>query len=160
MRLGITGHQDVPAEAVDSITRELRRLIAAQSPLRGLSSLAKGADQLFAMCVLDAGQPLEAVLPCREYADAFDEADRADYLALLARASTMVTLDFGSPSEDAFLAAGEYLVRHVDHLVAVWDGAEAQGRGGTRDIVAYARAHQIPVTVVWPPGVQREVHES
>lgn len=157
MRLGITGHQDLPPAAVDRIARELKRLIADQSPLVGLSSLAKGADQLFAACVLDAGQALEAVLPCREYVEAFEPADRSDYLALLTRVSKTVTLDFGPPSADAFLAAGEYLARHVDHLVAVWDGGPAQGRGGTADIVAYARSQQVPVTVVWPPGVRREV---
>ena len=160
MRLGITGHQDLPQDVIAWIERELRALIAEHAPLVGVSSLAKGADQLFATCVLEAGQTLEAVLPCRDYADTFAEVDRTDYLARLARASRTMTLDFGPPSEAAFLAAGEYLVRHVDHLVAVWDGGAAQGRGGTGDIVAYAISHQIPVTVVWLPGGQREFHSS
>jgi hypothetical protein len=157
VRLGITGHQDLPSNSVRWIEQRLRALIAQHAPLVGVSSLAKGADQLFAQCVLDAGQNLDAVLPCRDYAEAFDAEDRAAYFALLDRVADTVTLDFGPPSEDAFLAAGKYLARHVDHLLAVWDGEPAQGRGGTADIVAYARSHQIPVTVVWAPGTPRDV---
>lgn len=155
MRLGITGHQDIPESAVAWIRRELRSEIAARQPLVGLSSLAKGADQLFASSVLDAGQQLEVVLPCRQYAETFEPSDRGDYFALLARASRTVALDYGPPSEDAFLAAGQYLVSHVDRLVAVWDGGAAKGLGGTADIVAFAQVHRIPVTVIWPPGLRR-----
>lgn len=160
MRLGITGHQDLPPAAVDWIASELRALIAQHAPLVGLSSLAKGADQLFATCVLEAGQTLEAVLPCHDYAEAFEPLDRKDYEALLERATRTMTLAYGPPSEAAYLAAGEYLASHVDRLVAVWDGEPAQGSGGTGDIVAYARSRQIPVTVVWPSGVDRDVHTS
>ncbi len=155
MKLGITGHQDLPSDWVDWITREICQLIVERAPLTGLSCLAKGADQVFAACILEAGQSLEAVIPCLRYIEAFEEDDQAAYLALLAQASTTVTLDFEPPTETAFLAAGKYIVNRVDHLIAVWDGQSAQGAGGTADIVAYARAHDVPVTIIWPAGVSR-----
>lgn len=140
------------------IADQIRAVLVQAQAVVGVSSLAKGADQLFAACILEAGHSLEAVLPCRAYAATFDSADRDDYIALLKCADQVVTLDFGPPTEEAFLAAGQYVASHVDRLVAVWDGGPAQGRGGTADIVSYARSINVPVMVVWPPGVGK--HES
>lgn len=153
MRVGVTGHQDIPSAGTAWIEHELRKTIAAWPTLTGVSSLAKGADQMFAGAILAAGSALEAVIPCRDYASTFDPADRAAYADLLGRASKVMTLDFGAPSEDAFLAAGRYVAGSVDHLVAIWDGEQAQGRGGTGDIVRHARSINVPVTVLWPPGL-------
>ena len=152
MRVGVTGHQVLPREHTAWIADQIRGVLAQAPAVVGVSSLAKGADQLFAQCVLDAGHALQAVLPCRDYAHAFDHADRDDYYALLGRAQTVVTLGFGPPSEEAFLAAGQFIASHVDRMIAVWDGGPAQGRGGTGDIVEYATSLCIPVTVVWPSG--------
>jgi hypothetical protein len=40
-------------------------------------------------------------------------------------------------------------------LWAVWDGLPARGYGGTAEVVAYARAHAMPVKVIWPVGALR-----
>jgi len=37
----------------------------------------------------------------------------------------------------------------------VWDGQGAGGRGGTADVVNYARNRGIETLVVWPPGARR-----
>jgi hypothetical protein len=42
-----------------------------------------------------------------------------------------------------------------DLLIAVWDGKEAKGKGGTADIVRYARERDTEVVVLWPPGGSR-----
>ena len=153
MRVGVTGHQEIPSAARAWVDDRLRELIAEWSLAIGVSSLAKGADQMFASCMLAAGHKLEAVIPCREYATTFDVAGLADYSELLGQAGTVVTLDFGQPSEDAFLAAGKYIVDNVELLIAIWDGEDAQGSGGTGDIVRYARSVNVPVSVVWLPGL-------
>lgn len=150
MKRGIAGHQQLPDAIISDIRRELHAIVRSDELLHGYSSLAKGADQLFAQCVLDAARPLTAVLPCRQYLETFEPEDRPGYLALLERATAIVTLDFQLPSEDAFLAAGQLLVRSVDELIAVWDGQPAKGRGGTADVVAYARSMGKPVKVLWP----------
>ena len=64
-------------------------------------------------------------------------------------------LDHNSPSEEAFLDAGQHVVDRSDRLIAVWDGDDAQGKGGTGDVVRYARERGIEVIVVWPEGVKR-----
>ena len=48
----------------------------------------------------------------------------------------------------AYEAAGRYVVDHCDLLIAVWDGKPARGRGGTAEIVAYAREKKRPLIVV------------
>jgi hypothetical protein len=50
--------------------------------------------------------------------------------------------------EEAYAAANDRLLEKIDVLVAVWDGREAQGRGGTAEVVARARACHLPLAWV------------
>ncbi|GAA2635125.1 hypothetical protein GCM10010436_49650 [Paractinoplanes durhamensis] len=124
--------------------------------LHGVSNLADGADQLFATHVLAAGGTLEAVLPCEGYAASLlTPESRVRYEELRRAAAEVITLPYPEPSDEAFLAAGRALVDRCDHLFAVWDGHPARGMGGTGDVVTYARARGLPVTVLWVEGVVR-----
>jgi len=51
--------------------------------------------------------------------------------------------------------ASLHMIEQADELVAVWDGKPARGYGGTADVVKAAHERGIPVTVVWPEGVER-----
>lgn len=157
VKIGISGHQNIPRDAVsfvaDGITDVLNR---AGRSLTGVSSLAVGADQLFAQTVLERGGRLHIVLPCAKYEDTFaSTADLKRFRALLAQAHTVEQLPADKPSEEAFLKAGLRVVDLSELLLAVWDGLPAKGKGGTADIVAYAKLRQVPVEIVWPAGVLR-----
>jgi hypothetical protein len=156
--VGITGHQKIPAEAEPTVREELSRHLARfAGDLVAVTSLAAGADQLFARLALSSGGTLHAVLPARDYAGTFDDpADLRQFRELLARARTVETLEFDRAGEDAYLAAGKRVAELSEILYAVWDGEPAHGRGGTADIVEYARLRGIAVEVIWPPGVRRE----
>jgi hypothetical protein len=118
--------------------------------------LAAGADQLFAELVVGRGGELRAVIPCAGYEETFaDRRDKDRYRTLLNSATSVVELPFPSPSEEAYFAAGQRVVDSCDELVAVWDGLPAKGRGGTADIVAYAREQRKPLAVIWRAGVTR-----
>lgn len=154
--LGVTGHQKIPQEALGYVTAGIRACIARQlQPVTGYSSLAAGADQLFARELLEAGGSLVAIIPCRDYEATFEDAAIAAYQELLAQCSETVVLDFPEPTEEAFMAAGEEVMRRSDVVIAVWDGLPAAGLGGTADAVAYARRLGREVVVVWPAGVKR-----
>lgn len=156
MRFGITGHQVLPPTIVDRAVRHWQRVLPISADLLGVSSLAEGADQLFAAHVLAAGGELEAILPCEGYASSLRTDDsRARFEKLRRAAGTVITLPHPKPSEQAYLAAGQTLVERCDHLFAIWDGKPARGVGGTADIVAYAKARGRPVTVLWVEGVCR-----
>jgi hypothetical protein len=124
--------------------------------LIGYTSLAEGADQLFALSVLAAGGELQVVIPSADYESSFQSASARDiYLALLVLATETRTLPFEAPSEDAYLAAGREVADCCDVLLAVWDGESAAGKGGTGDVVAYARSQGVDVRVIWPDGSKR-----
>jgi hypothetical protein len=155
--IGVSGHQRLPQEAYLYAERELRKLMAEQpKPLIGLSSLAVGADQLFAEAVLKCGGTLRAVVPSQGYKNTFDGSARVTYSHLLAAAQTVETLDYVEPGEAAYNAAGLFIVEHCDLLVAIWDGKQARGLGGTADAVAHARKLDRPVMIIWPKGLERE----
>jgi hypothetical protein len=107
-------------------------------PQLGLTSLAAGSDQLFASVLLERHIPFDVIIPCRHYDTTFDDITLPRYKELLAKAQQQTTLAFPSPSEQAFWTAGRQIVDGSDLLIAIWDGQEARGLGGTGDVVSYA----------------------
>ncbi|GAA0561560.1 hypothetical protein GCM10010172_50950 [Paractinoplanes ferrugineus] len=155
MRFGVTGHRVLPPRIADRAVRHWDRVLPSAG-LHGVSSLADGADQLFASHVLAAGGTLEAIVPCEGYAGSLlaDES-RSRFEDLRRAARKVTTLPYPEPSDQAYLAAGHALVDSCDHLFAVWDGLPARGLGGTADVVSYARKQGRPITVLWISGVTR-----
>ncbi len=156
--IGITGHQNLGPATRRSVAAAVSSLLAniPNGELVGFSSLAEGADQLFAFSLLAAGGELNAVIPSTDYEASFQSsAVRRTYVSLLGLAAKKETLPFTGPSEDAYLAAGKRVVERSNLLVAVWDGAEAAGKGGTADVVAFARGRGVDVHILWPPGATR-----
>jgi hypothetical protein len=122
----------------------------------GLTSLAIGADQLFAQCVLRLGGRLKVILPCAKYESTFVSAQALEsFRSLLQKADEVETLRHARPSEDAFLDAGRRIAELSEVLLAVWDGLEKRGKGGTAEIVSLARKRGIDVLKIWPPGYAR-----
>ena len=119
-----------------------------------VSSVAEGADRIVAEAGLAAGFALEVVLPFgkAEYARDFDtQASRTNYEQLLDRASAVVELDGAADQRArAYEAAGFVMLANIDLLVAIWDGQEAAGIGGTAQIVSRAIADGIPVVWIEP----------
>jgi hypothetical protein len=153
--VGCTGHQGLPTAASSFARDNINRLLRQVSPLTGLTSLAEGADQLFAESVLAIGGELRVIVPCRNYAGTFNGTGLANYQRLLDSASNVRILEFVEPSEEAFFAAGRAVVDDADWVIAIWDGEGARGMGGTADIVAYAKSIDRRVEIIWPEGVVR-----
>ncbi|SFS64667.1 hypothetical protein SAMN05660874_02263 [Saccharopolyspora flava] len=159
MRIGITGPSNLTPETSRLVYRALGRELDAHrgDAVIGVSCLARGADQVFARVVLDAGGTLEVVLPAADYRERKVKPDNAaEFDELLARSATVRTLAFPESNREAYMAAGEHVLNSVDAMIAVWDGKPSGGHGGTGDVVEAARRRGIPVTVVWPDGAERE----
>jgi hypothetical protein len=158
MRIGVTGHQDIPAEALEYIFQGIKEVLdGVKDGLVGVSSLAVGADQIFASLVLERGGRLDVVLPSTNYEKTFSRSeDLRRFHSLLEHATTVETLSFAEPSEEAYLAGGCRVVDLSEVLLAVWDGEPAKGKGGTGDIVEYAKSRGARVEVVWPAGIARQ----
>jgi len=107
----------------------------------GFTSLARGADQLFAEILLRRKIPFVVVVPSAGYETTFEvNVDRERFEILCAAAVRLVRLDFPAPTEAAFLAAGRRVVDEAEMVFAIWNGLPAAGTGGTGDVVAYALA--------------------
>jgi hypothetical protein len=157
-RIGFTGHQGLTSSTRRDVAAAISGLVTQSTePLVGLTSLAEGSDQIFAFSILAAGGQLHVVIPCQGYEQTFATGDvRNTYTALLSLATAVTALPHAEPSEDAYLAAGQHIVERCDTLIAVWDGRPAVGKGGTGDIVDYARNRIVDYRVIWPQGARRE----
>ena len=140
MKIGITGHQEL-ADPLWVKQEILSALQAQSAPLLGVTSLAIGADQLFAQAVLDVAGELQVVVPFDGYAEVFKSDGRQEYERLLARASITEVLPPAASQEESYFAAGKRVVDVADLIIAVWNGKPAAGLGGTADVVEYARLH-------------------
>jgi hypothetical protein len=90
--------------------------------------------------VLEMGIPVELVIPCSHYEEIFSTTEaRDEYHRLLSGCQDVHCLPFDDCSEEAFLAAGHWIVDHSDLVILVWNGSPAACRGGTVDIASYSR---------------------
>lgn len=117
--------------------------------LRLISALADGADQWVAQEAVKLGYELQAVLPFERNEYEKDFPDPAEYRRLRDQASAVFELDGCRAREgESYLAAGRVLVNQSDLLFAVWDGKDAQGTGGTGQLVREAFQRGIPIIKV------------
>jgi hypothetical protein len=119
-----------------------------------VSSLAEGSDRIVAESGLAAGFSLEAVLPFArsKYARDFEtDRSKSDFAQLIERATSVLELD-GADSDKprAYEAAGILMLNNIDLLIAIWDGSDASGIGGTEKIVSAAIAARLPVVWIDP----------
>ncbi|MCX2729858.1 hypothetical protein OOZ19_06375 [Saccharopolyspora sp. NFXS83] len=157
MRIGITGHTNLTRATARLVSKALEAELAGHADVVGMSCLARGADQIFARVVLDGGGSLEVVLPAADYRERKVKPDNTStFDELIAEATTVHTMPFTESNPDAYMAASEHLLDSAGAIVAVWDGRPAAGRGGTGDVVDAARERGLPVTVVWPEGLERD----
>ena len=149
LRIGASGHQQIGDGAtIEFVSQQLRELLITfqrQAHEQGQkiiahSALAIGTDRLFVKTALELGLPVEVIIPCSHYENIYDSTEvREEYHSLLSRCQQVHKLSFQECSEDAFLAAGHWIVDHSDLVLLVWNGYPAGGRGGTADIATYAR---------------------
>lgn len=156
--IGVTGHRDLRADARPAIAAQVREILLyfktsyPSTPLVVLSPLAEGADRLVAEVALETaiGAKLIAPLPMQReiYERDFDTADsRAEFDRLLGAAAHKLELptppgvgEFQlqnqlAARQEQYAAVGDFVARHCQVLIALWDGKPAQ-RGGTGEVVA------------------------
>jgi hypothetical protein len=154
MKVGVTGHQNLgSAENIIWLSITLKSAIQKYKVDIGLTSLAIGADQLFAQLLKQSNIPYTVIIPCNNYEKTFtDTTSLGIYQTLLSSAYNYYQLQFAEPSETAFYTAGKEIVDRSDMMFAIWNGQPVKGLGGTGDIVKYAQSikklvvHLNPIT--------------
>ena len=156
LSIGVTGHRrlsDVERleRGVDTALEHIKEVFPRTS-WRIMSSLAEGADRLVVHRAIRSGIRRLVVslpLPRDEYLKDFDSQEsRKEFLQLVDTAEQVREPSPTQTRADAYAAAGAFVLDHSDALVAIWDGKEAQGQGGTADIVAKARLKGLPIAWV------------
>lgn len=141
MKIGITGHQHLGSEeTITWLSDTIETIIKQHNIDMGFTSLAIGADQLFADILSKNQIPYTVIIPSDEYETTFTDPYHLEhYKILLQSAKNRINLPFDKPSENAFYEAGKKIVALSDLLIAIWDAQPAKGLGGTGDIVKYAQ---------------------
>lgn len=156
LQIGASGHRDIGSEqdrqfAAQSVQELLTSYSREYQDLVLYAPLATGADQLFVQTALDLHIPVEAVIPSEHYEDHYaSEQEREGYRQLLRQCRAIHQQPFPSPNDDAYLAAGQWIVAHSDIIFLIWNGQPARGRGGTADIASYAWRSGCPFVHIHP----------
>lgn len=171
-RIGVSGHRELPERSEDGIKQAVAQVVddvkAALASVHAnpdarlvfhedapvvalLSALAVGADHLAAGVALEKGVELRAPLPFAvdEYRRDFRETASVFDSLLGSANGGFVELDgetaAGGPRNRAYMAVGDFTLRNCDLLVAVWNGGEPGGHGGTACVVANALKLGVPI---------------
>ena len=157
LRIGVTGHRDLPdpeavLSAVERLMDTLQQSFSRRSgpPVRWvvISPLAKGADRLVARAVLQRpGAKLEVItpFPLVEYRHDFEQpTDLAEFEQLVRQADSVVELanERETSRSQGYLAAGRAVVESSEIVIAVWDGQPAASSGGTLETIKHALEHK------------------
>lgn len=170
---GITGHRDIDnRDKIRSIIRDeitsIQQRVSENTdnkPIPALlSPLAEGADRLAADATLDCENgELHAVLPLPpdDYKKTFsNNSARKELNSYINHALTTTVQPDREDTPGVFLDVGKSIVDTCDVLFAIWDGNSAKGKGGTGDIVKYARRHQTPLVWINPANLDEPIYEN
>jgi hypothetical protein len=148
--IGFTGHRNLPDEPlVGRLIRDvlMQERIAIPGPVYGVSSAAAGADLLFAESCIELGIPVRVLLPLEleEFRTDFDQPTWQRVETVMTNADSVEVVARGGSREEAYYECGIATVQESRILVAVWDGEASRGKGGTANIICFARAVGRPI---------------
>jgi ABC-type multidrug transport system fused ATPase/permease subunit len=147
-----------------SNVEELKHISNTPIAYSVLTAIAEGADRIVAKTVLEIeNSTIEVVLPLskEDYLQDFKTSEsKLEFEKLLGLDYNPVRLrnqnlndqyaseDIHEKRNQSYLNAGKYIVDRCDVLLAIWDGEPARGRGGTAEIVNYARENDRPIIII------------
>ncbi len=173
LTIGVTGHRELKntdelkisiKKVIDKILFHFPQLPKTKIIIRILSPLAEGADTLVVEEVLKyENSELDVVLPVtieeciKEFSS---EESRNKFKDLLNKTQNTYTLNKKSLKsiypddllQDAKIQAyedvGKYVVNHSDILIALWDKRSTRGKGGTAEIIEFAKQKACPIFII------------
>jgi hypothetical protein len=150
--IGFTGHRKLADEAKSlAAIHQFMEDCKRRTPgiVCGVSSVAAGGDLLFAETCLRLDIPLRVLLPFpkEQFRSDFDESTWERVERVLSLAISEEVTESGQSRDDGYYECGIETVQQSRVLLALWDGEPSQGKGGTEDVVSFAREQGRPV--VW-----------
>lgn len=162
--IGFTGHRhDVDDSVVRPVLAEtLKELQARARELGGTAdlytSIAEGGDVLCVEVARELKIPIHLLLPLPEAECRRDFASDETWSRSLAQLEpcrlpgpdSIHEAPGASSRPECYFNLGVTMLEAVDILVALWDGEEGQGIGGTANVVELAQVKGIPVIQIHP----------
>lgn len=144
LKIGVSGHRQLenPLHEKEEIILFLKNF-QGNSDVVAISSLAEGADTIFANVALELGIPLMAMLPLsqEEYKKDFNGEALEEFEKLIKQAKSVDVVsgkDSGDDSrENAYYECGKKVVDTSNHMLFVYDGLPSRGKGGTGEVFEY-----------------------
>ena len=161
--IGVTGHRPEKLYGYDlteprwvKLKELFKKVLLKEKATAGVSGMALGTDQVFAMAVLGLKEQgydikLIAMLPFKEYSckwpmesqilfkNILDKADRINYVS-----SSLQNVGYSLQKRN------EALVSVVRKLICVWDGSPS----GTKRCIGYADSNGVPLIPVNPNTIE------
>lgn len=161
LSIGVTGHRRHRLKVPDGILMQrvfdvIRSLQSVGNfenadSIQIISALAEGADEIVARVALNTGCRLTALLPfeLKDYESTFsDSKHKSVFRHLMKEADAQIILPGSLRRANAgYVAVGVETLARSDVVLTVWDGAPAQGRGGTPEILQTALVRRLPI--IW-----------
>jgi hypothetical protein len=152
LAIGFSGHRQLPDE--EKCREAIRGVLAdwkARIPgvVYCVSSTAAGGDLLFAETCIELNLPLRVFLPFpkEQFREDFDDPTWERAERLLSYALSVEVTGGGEKAEERYYECGIETVQQSQLLIALWDGGQGHGMGGTADMVHFAKEQGRPV--VW-----------
>ena len=158
--VGVAGHRDLVPETIPAIEAALRKVFEDLrrmhdgSPMIVLSALAEGADRVVARIALEFDARLVVTLPMpiaqyrhdfgtpesqTEFDDLLGSAAHSFELPLVGGNTPADIAAPGMPRDMQYGRLGDYIARHSEILIALWDGVDLGKSGGTGHVVRLRR---------------------
>lgn len=141
-KIGIIGHRDLGEienqfypqlcchQLLTNFKKKYTNVIA-------LSAISVGADSMFAQTAVSLDIRLESIIPFEQFSSDFqDELDYERYRFLRSQSNYDFSANFSERSNQAYRKSMEWLVFKANTIVAIWDGVEIGGIGGTWEAVS------------------------
>ncbi|MCW1302651.1 MAG: hypothetical protein QXX36_03425, partial [Candidatus Rehaiarchaeum fermentans] len=152
--IGITGHRDLLPEDKDVIKKKIKEFFdelkkkLPNTPLLLLTSLSEGADRLAAEVAKEEGIKYIAVFPLpEEYykkdfpntVEEFEDLKKhaLGCIELPVEGDIQSIKEYGPERDKRYEAAGAFIVKHSQILLALWDGEKSNLTGGTCQMIKF-----------------------
>jgi hypothetical protein len=152
LAIGFSGHRKLVDE--DKCRENIRRVLGdwkakALGRVYGVSSVAAGGDLLFAESCIELDLPIRILLPspAEKFREDFDEETWKRAERVMASALSVEVKSFSQEPTERYYECGIETVDQSQLLVALWDGQDSRGMGGTSDMVHFAKCLSRPI--IW-----------
>lgn len=151
IRIGVSGKRMIAPGEIQRVYEEIKQRITEIlkqnqiSDFVGLTSLATGADTIFAQVVLkEFHKPLHVILPfpVEEYKRDFSEQDLKVFLELLRQSREIEISNSSVPAKPSdrdacYFVCGRRIAEACHDMIFVWDKQKPGGVGGTGEIMGF-----------------------